>query len=181
MRTTRKSDIKITLTKDSENEKELTFTSKDGVDRIKMSITTCFGETEYMTVRFSIRPAGSERCLCQLLACYSLIASVESLKIGNKKLYAEKMKTWFDERRVNFPSDKECVIEMITAVPALVRLKSAVHFVVEAVVSALLTGLASREEKEKLDKKFKNWITETFADGYVIQTIEDRRQKNKKE
>ncbi len=177
---TRKSDIIIILTKDSEYEKELVFTSKDGVDRIKMTISTCFGETEYMKVKFKIKPINKEKCLCQIIACYKLLHSVESLKIGNKKLYADKMDMWFNKRKTEF-YERECLIEMDTAIPSMVRLKSAVQFMIEAVVSALLTGLALQKEKEKLDKNFKNWISNTFSNGYIIQTIEDRRQKNKKE
>ena len=174
----KKSDIKITLTKDNEIVKEMTFSTKDGMDWLKVEIFTCFGDRiKQLKVCFRVTPAIEEESLCKILACYKLTHSIKSLKIENKTTYAEKIRVWFGDRKIKFINDKECLIEMGTTIPAIVRLKSVVNFIIESIVTSLLTGLAEMKKIDGLDKDFKNWISASFSGGYVIQSLKDRRQK----
>lgn len=178
----KKSNIKITLTNDDKNKKELVFSTKDGVNWLKMEIFTCLGDTvKELKVCFKITPAIEEKCLCRILACHKLAYSINSLRVENKKAYAEKLRIWFIERKIEFTSDKECLITMGTTTPAMVRLKSVTNFVLEAIVAALLNGLSEMKKTEEIEKNFKDWISETFSNEYTVQTIRDRRQKNRKE
>ncbi len=173
----KKSDIKITLTKD-ENVKEMTFATKDGIDWLKVEIFTCFGDRiKQLKVCFKITPAIEEESLCKILACYKLIHSIKSLKIENKMTYAEKISVWFEDRKIKFINNKECLIEMGTTIPAIVRLKSVVNFVIESIVTSLLMGLTEKKNIDKLDQDFKDWISSSFSGGYVIQSLKDKRQK----
>lgn len=178
MARSKKSDVKIILTKDNKNIKEMTFSTKDGVNWLKVEVFTCFGDRmKQLKVCFRITPAVKEESLCNILACYKLTNSIKTLRIENKMTYAEKIKVWFGERKIKFMNDKECLIEMATTIPAIVRLKSAVNFVTESIVTALLTGLTERKRTNELVKDFKDWISETFSNEYIIQSLKDKRQK----
>lgn len=172
----KKSDVKITLTKDNDNKKEMIFSVK-GKNWLKMEIFTRPGnEMKEVRVYFKITPIEDD-FLCNILACYKLKHSIKTLRVENKLTYVEKLKHWFVEREIEFVSDKECVIMFGTTIPAMVRLKSAVFFVMESIATSLLTGITERKKSKQIEENFKNWISETFSNGYIFQSIKERKEK----
>ncbi len=177
----KRNEIKVFLAESNKNTQLLVFSFKR--DKwIKTEISTCVdNDAQRVTVRFNIRPFDDEECLCKILACYKLSFSLETLRIENKTSYVERIREWFDKITIDFPNDKECIIEMGTVTPAPVRLKTAVMFVVEAVTASLLTGLAERKKIQNIDKRFNKWISETFSNGFSIQTTWDKKKRKEKQ
>jgi len=176
----KRKDVKISLIKDTEEKKELLFSMND-IDWLKMEISTCAdNNSPRMFVRFRITPArDEEKCICMILFCTKLRFCYETLRIENNRSYVERIREWFKRIDINFPSDRECVIEMATVTPSPVRLRAAVMFTIEVVAASLISGLVERKKMKNVDKKLKEWMSNTFSNGYSIKTTWEKRQEKK--